>query len=86
MCLPRLRPRRPRSTARTRLARLAEHPPGCCQLCRAAAKVSADDVYRIARAWQGQTTATRLRAFLVVGALDQQRDGLTFHSIPFGAT
>ena len=47
---------------RTRLARLAEHPPGCCPLCAAAAKVAPADVYRIAKAWQWQTTATRLRA------------------------
>ena len=28
---------------RTRLARLAEHPPGCCPLCAAAAKVAPAD-------------------------------------------
>jgi hypothetical protein len=47
---------------RTRLDRLREHPPGCCQLCAAAAKVAPADVYRIASAWQWQTNATRLRA------------------------
>ena len=47
---------------RQRLTRLREHPPGCCQLCVAAAKVAAADVYRVAKAWQWQTTATRLRA------------------------
>ena len=47
---------------RTRLARLREHPFGCCQLCAAAAKVAPADVYRIASAWQRQTTITRLRA------------------------
>jgi hypothetical protein len=31
---------------RTRLERLAEHPPGHCQFCVAAAKVSAVDLYR----------------------------------------
>ena len=47
---------------RQRLTRLREHPPGCCQLCVAAAKVAPADVYRVAKAWQWQTTATRLRA------------------------
>ena len=47
---------------RTRLDRLREHPPGCCQLCRAAAMVAPADVYRIAKASQWQTTATELRA------------------------
>ena len=37
---------------RTRLARLAEYPPGCCPLCAAAAKVAPADVYRIASAWR----------------------------------
>ena len=47
---------------RQRLTRLREHPPGCCQLCVAAAKVAPADVYRVAKAWQWQTTATKLRA------------------------
>ena len=47
---------------RQRLERLREHPPGCCQLCRAAAKVAPADVYRIASVWQRQTTITRWRA------------------------
>ena len=47
---------------RTRLDRLREHPAGCCQLCVAAAMAAAADVYRIASAWQRQTTITRLRA------------------------
>jgi hypothetical protein len=51
-----------RARAIRRLARLREHPPGCCQLCVAAAKVAPADVYRVAKAWQWQTTATRLRA------------------------
>lgn len=46
---------------RTRLDRLREHPPGCCQLCRAAAMVAPADVYRIAKQWEWQTTASRLR-------------------------
>ena len=46
---------------RQRLTRLREHPPGCCQLCVAAANVAPADVYRVAKAWQWQTTATRLR-------------------------
>jgi hypothetical protein len=37
---------------RTRLDRLRECPPGCCQLCAAATKVAPADVYRIAKAWQ----------------------------------
>ena len=47
---------------RTRLDRLREHPPGSCQLCRATAMVAPADVYRIAKQWEWQTTATRLRA------------------------
>ena len=47
---------------RQRLARLREHPRGCRQLCATAAKVAPADVYRIAKAWQWETTATRLRA------------------------
>ena len=47
---------------RQRLARLREHPPSCCPLCVAAAKVAPADVYRIASAWQRRTTITRLRA------------------------
>jgi hypothetical protein len=47
---------------RTRLDRLREHPPGCCQMCVAAAKLAPADVYRVASAWQRQTNATRLRA------------------------
>jgi hypothetical protein len=47
---------------RTRLERLREHPPGCCPLCVAAAKVAPADVYRIAKQGQWQTTATRVRA------------------------
>ena len=47
---------------RTRLDRLREHPQGCSRLCVVAAKVAPADVYRIAKAWQWQTTATRLRA------------------------
>ncbi len=47
---------------RTRLDRLREHPAGCCQLCRAVAMVAPADVYRIAKQWEWQCTATRLRA------------------------
>ena len=47
---------------RTRLDRLREHPAGCCQLCRAAVMVAPADVYRIAKQWEWQATATRLRA------------------------
>ena len=47
---------------RTRLDGLREHPQGCCRLCVAAAKAAPADVYRAAKAWQWQTTATRLRA------------------------
>ena len=47
---------------RQRLARLREHPPGCCQLCAAAANVAPADVYRVVKQWEWQTTATRLRA------------------------
>jgi hypothetical protein len=47
---------------RQRLARLGEHPRGCRQLCATAANVVPADVYRIVKAWQWQTTATRLRA------------------------
>ena len=47
---------------RTRLDRLREHPAGCCQLCRAASMVAPADVYRIAKQWEWQTTATTLRA------------------------
>ena len=47
---------------RTRLDRLREHPADCCQLCRAAAMVAPADVYRIAKQWEWQCTATRLRA------------------------
>ena len=47
---------------RQRLARLDEHPRGYCPLCVAAARVAPADVYRIAKAFQWQTTATRLRA------------------------
>ena len=43
-------------------ARLREHPPWLLSVVWAAAKVAAADVYRIAKAWQWQTTATRLRA------------------------
>ena len=44
------------------LARLREHPRGCRQLCATAPNVAPADVYRIAKAWLWQTTATRLRA------------------------
>ncbi len=47
---------------RTRLDRLRQHPAGCCQLCAAASMVAAADVYRVAKQWEWQTTATRLRA------------------------
>jgi hypothetical protein len=47
---------------RTRLDGLREHPQGCCRLYVAAAKAAPADVYRAAKAWQWQTTATRLRA------------------------
>ena len=47
---------------RTRLDRLREHPPGCCQLCLAASMVALADVYRIAKQWEWQCTATRVRA------------------------
>ena len=47
---------------RTRLDRLREHPADCRQLCRAAAMVAPADVYRIAKQWEWQCTATRLRA------------------------
>ncbi len=47
---------------RTPLDRLREHPPDRCQLCRAAAMVAPADVYRVAKQWEWQTTATRLRA------------------------
>ena len=47
---------------RQRLTRLREHPPGCCQLCRAAAMVAPADVDRVAKQCEWQTTATRLHA------------------------
>ena len=47
---------------RTRLDRLREHPADCCQLCLAASMVAPADVYRIAKQWEWQCTATRLRA------------------------
>ena len=47
---------------RTRLDRLREHPAGCCQLCVAASKVAPADVYRVAKQWEWQCTAARLRA------------------------
>jgi hypothetical protein len=47
---------------RQRLARLREHRRGCRQLCATAANVAPADVYRIAKAWQRQSNATRLRA------------------------
>ena len=47
---------------RQRLTRLREHPAGCCRLCVAASMVAPADVYRVAKAWQWQTTATSVRA------------------------
>ena len=47
---------------RQRRAKLREHPPRCYQLCRAMAMVAPADVYRIAKQWEWQCTATRLRA------------------------
>ena len=49
-------------TVERRLAELAGHPPGCCELCTAAAAVTARGVYWIAANWQAQIAVTRRRA------------------------
>ena len=46
-------------TVERRLAELAGHPPGHCQLCKAAANVTVQQVYRIAANWQAQLAVTR---------------------------
>ena len=49
-------------TVERRLAELAGHPPGCCELCTAAANVTVQQVYWVAANWQGQIAVTRRRA------------------------
>jgi hypothetical protein len=49
-------------TVERRLAELAGHPPGHCQLCTAAANVTVHQVYWVAACWQAQIAVTRRRA------------------------
>ena len=66
---------------RTRLDRLRETHGAACAT---AANVAPADVYRIAKAWQWQTTASRLRALLHRDAIDEvARDRIRWpHPIP----